>query len=78
MFSCGDAHVDTFGTVLEAAGWQIHVAARGIGITDGDRRNVEEGLQYLKEHPEILNDDWFSRIYPNAGQQNAPNDNSQK
>jgi hypothetical protein len=78
VFVCGDAHVDTFGQLLKAADWQVHVAARGIGITDEDRRNVAEGLQYLKEHPEILNEDWFSRIYPNAGQKNAPNDNPQK
>lgn len=67
VFVCGEAHVDTFRKRLEAAGWQVHVAARGIGITGEDTRNVDEALQYLKEHPEILNEDWFSRIYPNAG-----------
>jgi hypothetical protein len=68
VFVCGDAHIETFGKLLETAGWQVHMAARGIGITDEDHRNVEEGLQYLKEHPEILNKDWFSFIYPNAEQ----------
>jgi hypothetical protein len=67
VFVCGEAHVDTFRKRLEAAGWQVHVAARGIGITGEDIRNVDEALQYLKEHPEIVNEDWFSRIYPNAG-----------
>jgi hypothetical protein len=75
VFVCGDAHVDTFGNRLKAAGWQVHVAAREIGITNEDRRNVAEGLQYLKEHPQILNEDWFSRIYPNAEQRNTSNDN---
>lgn len=78
VFVCGDAHVDTFSKILDASGWQVHVAARGIGVTDEDRRNVAEGLQYLKEHPEILKEDWFSRIYPKAGQQGVPNDNPQK
>ena len=78
VFVCGEAHVDTFGKRLEAAGWELHVAARGIGITDADRRSVEEGLQYLGEHPEILSEDWFSRIYPDARQQNMPNNSSQR
>ena len=78
VFVCGDAHVDTFGKRLEAAGWQVHVAARGIGVTNEDRSNVAEGLLYLKEHPEILNENWFSRIYPNAIQRNTSNDNPEK
>jgi hypothetical protein len=68
VFVCGDAHVDTFTKQLKAKGWDVHVAARGVGgITDEDQRNIAEGLQYLKEHPEILDEDWFSRVYPNAG-----------
>jgi hypothetical protein len=59
VFVCGDAHVDTFGRILDAAGWKVHVAARGIGITDEDRQNVANGLQYLKEHPEVLDEEWF-------------------
>jgi len=74
VFVCGEAHVDTFSKLLEAANWQVHVAVRGIGVTDEDRRNVAEGLQYLKEHPEILKEDWFHRIYPNAEQRNTSND----
>jgi hypothetical protein len=51
VFVCGEAHVDTFGKLLEGAGWELHVAARGIAITDADRRSVAEGLEYLEEHP---------------------------
>src|SRR5215469_2627643 len=47
IFVCGDAHVDTFGKLLEAEGWEVHVAARGIGVTDEDRHNFQMGVQYL-------------------------------
>jgi type I site-specific restriction endonuclease len=67
VFGCGDAHIDTFSKQLKAKSWDVHVAARSVGgITDEDQRNIAEGLQYLKEHPEILDEDWFSRVYPNA------------
>ena len=56
IFICGDAHVDTFGKLLEAEGWQVHIAARGIGITDENRRNIADGLRYLEDHPEILDE----------------------
>lgn len=59
IFVCGDAHVDTFGRLLTADGWQVNIAARGIGITDDDRRRVAAGVQYLKDHPEILTEEWF-------------------
>jgi hypothetical protein len=36
-----------------------HSLARGIGITDEDRLNVTNGRQYLKEHPEVLDEEWF-------------------
>ena len=32
--AAGDAHVDTFSRLLEAAGWDVRIVARGIGITD--------------------------------------------
>ena len=31
----------------------------GIGVTDEDRRKVGAGLQYLKERPEVLTEEWF-------------------
>lgn len=70
VFVCGDAHVETFTKLLEAKGWEVHLAARGVGgIPEEDQRNIAEGLRYLKEHPEILGEDWFSRVYPNGGGQ---------
>jgi hypothetical protein len=78
IFVCGDAHIDTFARLLRSDGWEVHVAARGVGgITDEDLRNIAEGLQYLKEHPEILEYDWFWRVYGDAGGQDAPNDQPQ-
>jgi hypothetical protein len=57
----------------------VRVAARGVGgITDEDLRNIAEGRQYLKEHPEILEVDWFSRVYGDAGAEDAPNDQPQQ
>ena len=72
-----NAHIDTFARLLKSDGWEVHGAARGVGgITDEDLRNIAEGLQYLKEHPETLEEDWFSRVYGDAGGQDAPNDQS--
>lgn len=71
IFVCGDAHVDTFSKLLEAAGWEAQVAARGIGITDEDRRKVEAGLQYLNDHPEILAEEWFPESDSEAESQEA-------
>jgi hypothetical protein len=71
IFVCGDAHVDTFSKLLEATGWEVHVVARGIGITDEDRRKVGAGLQYLKDHPEVLAEEWFSEANLEAGDQGA-------
>ena len=61
IFVCGDAHVDTFGRLLEAGGWEVNIAARGIGITDDDQRRVAAGLQYLKDHPDVIAEEWFQR-----------------
>jgi hypothetical protein len=72
IFVCGEAHVDTFAKLLEAAGWQVQATARGIGITDEDRRNVAMGLQYLGDHPEILDEEWFE----NAVQQEPDQESS--
>jgi hypothetical protein len=59
VFVCGDAHVETFSKLLEAAEWEVHVAARGIGVTDEDRAKTAMGIAYLNDHPEVLEEEWF-------------------
>jgi hypothetical protein len=69
IFVCGDAHVDTFRNLLESEGWKVKIAARGIGITDEDRRRVAAGLRYLQDHPEILAEEWFHETNAEAQEQ---------
>lgn len=59
IFVCGDVHVDAFSKLLEGAGWKVNIVARGIGVTDEDRSSFAAGLRYLRDHPEILEEEWF-------------------
>jgi hypothetical protein len=53
VFICGDLHIESFGKILEAAGYPHRVFVRGIGLTAEDAR-FDEALRYLREHPEVL------------------------
>lgn len=53
VFICGDAHIDSFGRLLESKGIQHRVVERGIGLSEEDEW-LGAALQYLKEHPELM------------------------
>jgi hypothetical protein len=55
VFICGDAHIESFGRLLHDSDIPYAVIERGIGLTDEDAW-FGRARQYLKEHPEILNE----------------------
>jgi hypothetical protein len=58
IFICGDGHIksDSFRSLLENSHIAFKVMHRGIGLTQGDEW-FDRALHYLREHPEVLNDD---------------------
>jgi hypothetical protein len=57
VFICGDGHVETFTALLCERGIPFEVVERGIGVNEQDNAEMTAGLQYLREHPEIVNEE---------------------
>lgn len=56
VFVCGNAHIESFGTLLERNRVSHMVVRRGIGGTEEEHRQLERERHYLREHPEIVNE----------------------
>ncbi len=58
IFICGDGHIksDSFRGLLENSHIPYREVERGIGLTKEDE-SFGRALQYLREHPELTNDD---------------------
>jgi hypothetical protein len=59
VFVLGDGHIESFSKLLAAAGIESGVFERGIGLTAENTRLMENGLRYLREHPECATDGDF-------------------
>lgn len=57
IFVCGDGHVETFTALLSEKGIPFEVVERGIGVNENDDAEMAAGWQYLREHPEIVNEE---------------------
>lgn len=57
LFVLGDGHVDSFTLVVAGEGLNSRVVARGIGVTAQHTARMENGMRYLREHPECVNED---------------------
>jgi hypothetical protein len=54
IFVLGDGHVDSFADLLAKEGIKSEVVERHIGVTAEDDALIQNGFQYLKEHPECV------------------------
>ncbi|MGA2373865.1 MAG: hypothetical protein ABSG11_24685 [Candidatus Korobacteraceae bacterium] len=59
VFVLGDGHVDTFTKLLADEGVNSQLVQRGIGVTAENARAMENGLRYLQEHPDCVNEQLF-------------------
>jgi hypothetical protein len=57
IFVCGDGHVETFTALLGEKGIPFEIVEMGIGVNEDDDAEMAAGRQYLREHPEIVNEE---------------------
>lgn len=58
IFVCGDGHVETFTALLSEKEIPFEVVERGIGVNEHDDAEMAAGRQYLREHPEVANEEF--------------------
>ena len=56
VFVPGDGHIDSFAKLLTNEGVSSKLVERGIGLTAENTSSMENGLRYLREHPECVNE----------------------
>ena len=50
---CGDAHIDSFGRLLDSNRIEYRIVGHGIGLAE-EGRLFESAVQYVKNHPELM------------------------
>jgi hypothetical protein len=58
VFVCGAGHVETFTALLGEQRIPFEVVERGIGVNERDEAEMAAGWQYLREHPEVVNEEF--------------------
>jgi len=56
VFVLGDGHIDSFAKLLADEGVRTKLVERGIGLTAENTFRMENGLRYLREHPDCVNE----------------------
>jgi hypothetical protein len=56
VFVLGDGHIESFAELLAKEGIKSEIVERHIGVTAEDDALMQNGLQYLKEHPECVDE----------------------
>ena len=56
LFVLGDGHVESFTKLLTDRGIRPQLVERGIGLTAENTFRMENGLRYLREHPDCINE----------------------
>jgi hypothetical protein len=56
VYVLGDGHVESFADLLAKEGIRSEIVERHIGVTAEDDALMQKGLQYLKEHPECVDE----------------------
>lgn len=59
VFVLGDGHVDSFTQLLDDEGINSQLVQRGIGVTAENALAMENGLRYLREHPDCVNEQLY-------------------
>ncbi len=59
VFVLGDGHVDSFTKLLADAGINSQLVQRGIGVTAENALAMENGLRYLQQHPDCVDEQLF-------------------
>lgn len=54
VFVLGDGHIDSFAKLLADEGIRSKLVERGIGLTAENSFRMENGLRYLREHPDCV------------------------
>jgi len=55
VFVCGDSHIESFTSLLQAEDIPYRVVGRSIGMTDAEREDARRIVQYLEAHSELRN-----------------------
>jgi hypothetical protein len=56
VFVLGDGQIDSFAKLLTDEGVRTKLVERGIGLTAENTFRMENGLRYLREHPDCVNE----------------------
>jgi hypothetical protein len=55
IFVCGNAHIRTLTTLLDAEGIKYSIVERGIGVTPEEDEDWSRIEKYLEAHPQLRN-----------------------
>jgi hypothetical protein len=56
VFICGNAHIETFTSLLDREGVPYRIVERGIGVTREEAEDFHRIEEYLGAHPELRNE----------------------